>query len=190
MVTWLPRESATTPSRRSISARFCPYWPNSVEARRLSSKVSMVCVVAVSFTSLAAGTIPLSVGKLRNASGSNGDAGFCLDSRLAREHAKQAVGSDIRDGHRHHRADHIPSRHHLNRLKIWRAAGDLARETARPFHQHIEGEAAAPRVEGSSVAVDRSLQAREAVGLHLIGNLIAHRGAGCAGARRILERKR
>src|SRR3954470_4239919 len=38
MVKWLPRESTTTPSRRSISARFCPYGPTSADAARLSSK--------------------------------------------------------------------------------------------------------------------------------------------------------
>jgi hypothetical protein len=43
-VTWLPRCSATTPSRRSIKARFWPYWPNSMEASRLSSKLSTTCV--------------------------------------------------------------------------------------------------------------------------------------------------
>src|ERR1700744_4239999 len=48
MVTWLPRESATTPRRRSISARFWPYWPKSIEASRLSSKASTTWVAALS----------------------------------------------------------------------------------------------------------------------------------------------
>src|SRR5262249_27874345 len=41
-VTWLPRCSATTPSRRSISARFCPYWPNGRDASRFWSKASTI----------------------------------------------------------------------------------------------------------------------------------------------------
>ena len=47
-MTWLPRCSAVTPSRRSISARFWPYWPNSTEAWRLSSKSSAALVGAPS----------------------------------------------------------------------------------------------------------------------------------------------
>ena len=42
---WQPHPYvATTPSRRSIKARFCPYCPNRADARRLSSKVRTTCV--------------------------------------------------------------------------------------------------------------------------------------------------
>src|SRR5882724_2989136 len=135
-VTWLPRESATTPSRRSINARFCPYWPNSVEARRLSSKVSTVSAVAVSLASAADGAIPLSVGRLRNASGSNCDAGLCIDTWRIREHAEQAVCDGSGDGDRHHCADQACGRYDLHRLQIGRAAGELACVTTGLFHQH------------------------------------------------------
>src|SRR6185295_10549913 len=132
MVTWLPRESATTPSLRSSRARFCPYWPNSVEARRLSSKVSTVWVVAVSSGTEGA-SVPLSVVRLRNELGSGGDeilrgGEFCIDSGAVGERSEQAVGSGIRNCYRNHLADQVFRRHHLDRLEIWRAAGELARE--------------------------------------------------------------
>src|ERR1700751_1662909 len=44
MVMWLPRESTTTPSRGSISAKFCPYGPTKAEAARLSSRSMTTCV--------------------------------------------------------------------------------------------------------------------------------------------------
>ncbi len=68
MVTWLPRESATTPSLRSITARFCPYCPNSTDARRLSSKSSTIRVIGLSCDDVAVPD-PLFGLKLRNASG-------------------------------------------------------------------------------------------------------------------------
>src|ERR1700752_3929689 len=172
MVTWLPRESATTPRRRSIKARFWPYCPNSVHARRLSSKVSTVCVVAVSFASLVAGTIPLSVGRLRNASGSERFerlGGFWPDSRPLRERAEQAIGSNLRDRHGYHRADQMRRRHDLHRLKIGRAAGELTRQAARLFEQDVERCSTAVGIEGGSIAVDRRLKPGEAFGFHLVG---------------------
>src|SRR5262245_23021263 len=180
-VTWLPRESATTPRRRSISARFCPYCPNSVDARRLSSKVSTAWVGAVS--SGPEGASELSVGRLRNASGSGCDkaGGFCIDSRGPGERPEQAVGHGGRDRDRHQRADQGCRCHHVHRLQIWRSTDQLASLAASLFHQHVEGRPEATGVERRRLASDRGLQPREALGLHGIGDLAVHGGARRAG---------
>ena len=70
-----------------------------------------------------------------------GDAGFCRDSRRVREHAEQAVGAGSGDCDGDHRADQVLRRHDLHRLQIGRAADELARQSARLFHQHVEGAA-------------------------------------------------
>ena len=44
-------------------------------------------------------------------------------------------------------ADQACRRHHLHRLQIWRAAGELAGIAAGLFEQHVEGAADAARVE-------------------------------------------
>src|SRR5215470_20209475 len=121
MVTWLPRESATTPSLRSISERFCPYWPNSTEARRLSSKVSTTWVVAFSPAPVGVGTSePWSDPRVRNASGlqmfgqSRQPGHVDMAPRRLRELAKQAVGAGPNDRHAAHGADQRGGRHHLH----------------------------------------------------------------------------
>src|SRR5437660_2563337 len=100
MVTWLPRESTTTPRRRSIRARFCPYCPNSVEASRLSSKASTNCV---------AGPLVVTIeGDARDPFSIRGDRnGFsapCL--HVSREHAEQAVRACLGDPYRPNFAAH------------------------------------------------------------------------------------
>src|SRR5262249_10549287 len=162
MVTWLPRESAVTPSRRSISARCWPYWPNSVEASRLSSKASTTWVALVSPAASGEGrSEPLSEPRVRNASALQG----CQLGRggLARQRprklAKQAVGAGARDRHGHDLADQRGGRHRLHRLQVGRAADQLPRQAARLLEQHVEGAADARLVEGGLTAVDLGLQA-------------------------------
>src|SRR5450631_297577 len=122
MVMWLPRESTTTPSRRSTSARFCPYGPTSAEAARLSSK---------SITTWVSGGICISRSSLRvGASEGESDALFGKGSgsrcdvrgigdvrRMAHsgkisirrrcEFAEQAVALEAFDPHRQYLSDDI-----------------------------------------------------------------------------------
>src|SRR5882757_4266902 len=119
MVMWLPRESTTTLSRRSISARFCPYGPTSAEAARLSSK---------SMTTWVSGGICMSRSNLRlGASEDESDAllgkgsgsrdhwrriGRLRKSRCRRrggagEFAEQAVALEAVDSDRQHLSDDV-----------------------------------------------------------------------------------
>src|SRR5215472_8223051 len=126
MVTWLPRCSATTPSRRSISARFCPYWPNSTEASLLSSNASTVWVVAVSSDAAAGGMTGSDVRK----GASSSCCGQGRVTRFVSERAKEAVAADLGDDHALDRSDQVCRRHDLDRLQIRRAADELARKPA------------------------------------------------------------
>src|SRR5215471_4125769 len=173
MVTWLPRESATTPSRRSISARFCPYWPNSTEASRLSSKASTTWVAALSPAVAGVGTsAPLSDPRVRNASGLHTCQRGRRDVRRRGEFTEQAVRAGARDRDGDHLADQRRRRHHLHGLQIGRAADKLAGQPASFLEQHVEGAADAARVEAGLVPVDLGLQPREPFDLDGLLDLI------------------
>src|SRR5262249_21480049 len=114
MVRWLPRCSATTPSRRSISARFCPYCPNRTEASLLSSKASTVCAVAVSSEAAAGGITESGVRKGVSSSCCGKDGGV----RLVSKSAKQTVAADFGDGHALDGANQFDRRHDMHGLQI------------------------------------------------------------------------
>src|SRR5262245_45762500 len=183
MVRWLPRCSATTPSRRSISARFCPYCPKSTEASLLSSKASTVCVVAVS-SEAAPGGITGSVVR-------KGVSNSCCgeDRRLVLETSEKTVAADLNDGHALDRADQLLGRHHLDSLQIWGAAYKLPSKPAGLFEQHIDGAPGKPGVEIALMPGDDGLQALQALGFFFRRNLIPHLGCGCSRPRRVHERK-
>src|SRR5450631_749194 len=121
MVMWLPRESTTTPSRRSTSARFCPYGPTSAEAARLSSKSITTCVsggICMSRSSLRLGASEgESDALLGKGSGSRFDLRRIGDVRKigpqARrvrrcgEFTEQAVALEAVDPHRQYLSDDI-----------------------------------------------------------------------------------
>src|SRR5438105_1449229 len=92
MVMWLPRESTTTPSRRSISAKFCPYGPTNAEAARLSSKSMTTCVsggICMSRSSLRLGASEGESDALfGKGSGSRGHLGKC-HLRMGRCHLRK-----------------------------------------------------------------------------------------------------
>src|ERR1700681_1217135 len=133
---WLPRESTTTPSRRSISARFCPYGPTSAEAARLSSKSMTTCVsggICMSRSSLRLGASEdesdallgkgsgsrcrLRRGHLRRCHVSRGGPDG-VRMRCGRELAEQAVALEAFDGHRQYLPDDIRRGQHMRRLQI------------------------------------------------------------------------
>ena len=68
--------------------------------------------------------------------------------RRSGERAEQAVGADFGDRHRGISPIRSGGAIDLHRLEIWGAADDLARMAAGLFEQHVEGAAAAARVEG------------------------------------------
>src|ERR1700681_4562695 len=147
---WLPRESTTTPSRRSISARFCPYGPTSAEAARLSSKSMTTCV---------SGGICMSRSSLRlGASEGESDALFgkgsgsrchfggrhfrrrhvrssLRGSRIRRAHelAEQAIALEALNLHRQYLSDDVGRGHHMRRLQIGGAADNLAGIAGAPL---------------------------------------------------------
>src|SRR5262249_33739819 len=169
MVTWLPRESATTPSRRSISARCCPYWPNSVEASRLSSNASTTWVAP--FSAVAAGGMsePLSVPRVRNASALQArELGCGISDEGPRDVADQAVRSGGGDGDRGPLADQPGRCHDLHGLQVGRAADQLAGQAARLLEQHVERAADAGAVERGLMAVDLGLQPRQPLDLGVV----------------------
>src|SRR5579875_3964958 len=168
-VTWLPRCSAITPRRRSISARFWPYWPKRTEARRLSSKASTICVVAVS-SKAAAGGIGRS-GVRKGSSGSDGDALGHIGQL-----AEQAVAADLGDVDGRHRADQGARRHDLHRLQIGRTADQLSGEPARLFEQDVDGTTGKTGVEDALAARDRGLQTLQPFGLLFRRDLVVHVG--------------
>src|SRR5271170_7743186 len=111
MVMWLPRESTTMPSRRSICARFCPYGPTSAEAARLSSKSMTTCVsggICMSRSNLRLGASEGESDALfGKGSGSNVHSGGCGPDGVPRggcyEFAEQAVALEAFDSDRPHR---------------------------------------------------------------------------------------
>ncbi len=106
------------------------------------------------------------------------------------ECAEQTVAADLGDRHRGDFADQRCRRCDLHRLQIGRAADQLAGMAAGRLEQHIEAAAEAAAVERRLAAVDRSLQALQALRLYVLVDLIVHVGAGRAGPRRIFERER
>src|SRR6185437_31907 len=107
------------PSRRSISARFCPYCPNRMEASRLSSKASTICVVAVSSNAAEAGITGSVVRKAVSGSCCGEDLLRDVRAGRIRRNAEQAVGADTSDGDRNDLADERGRRYHRYRLEIW-----------------------------------------------------------------------
>src|ERR1700726_242787 len=173
MVMWLPRESTTTPSRRSICARFCPYGPTSAEAARLSSKSMTTCVsggICMSRSSLRLGASEdESDALLGKGSGSRGHCRWCHGRSCdpgssgprigsGREFAEQAVALEAFDLHRQHLADDVRRRHHMRRLQIGSAADDLAGIAGCAFEQHVDGVANRSHIEGRLLAVDQFLE--------------------------------
>src|SRR5580692_10195661 len=133
MVMWLPRESTTTPSRRSISARFCPYGPTRADAPRLSSKSMTTCVSGGICRSRSSLRLGASEGEsdalLGKGSGSRDDwrrMGWLRKSSLQRqprrEFAEQAVALEALDLDRQYLSDDIGRGHHMGRLQISGAA--------------------------------------------------------------------
>src|SRR5215470_12666942 len=172
MVRWLPRCSATTPSRRSISARFCPYCPNRTEASLLSSNASTVCVVAVSSEAAVGGITESGVRK--------GVSSSCCDkcggARFIGESTKKTVATHFGDGHTPDRANQPGGRHDLDRLQIWGAANNLPRQPAWLFQQHIDCAASKAGIKPALVAGDDGLQPLQAVGLLFLRHRIVHFG--------------
>src|ERR1700753_1329099 len=106
MVMWLPRESTTTPSRRSPRARFWPYGPTSAETARLSSKSMTTCVsggTCMSRSNLRLGTSEGESDALFG-KGSGSDADVVgrdvLSGRRRHEFALEAVSFEAIDLHR------------------------------------------------------------------------------------------
>src|SRR6516165_5665850 len=187
MVTWLPRELATTSSRRSIKARFWPYWPNSVEAKRLSSKVRTICAVlsgAMKTDSSVSGV--RKSGSCRDQCGAlRGGCRWCVG-----EYAEQAVAGDFGNCDCGDLADQRCRRACLDRLKIGRTADELPVVATGPFEQHVEGAAQAIAVERRLTAVDGILKTPQPFGFGRFVDLVRHFGARSAWPGRIFEGER
>src|SRR5262249_39519133 len=158
--------STTTPSRRSICARFCPYGPTRADAPRLSSK---------SITTWVSGGICMSRSNLRlgasegesdallgKGSGSNGHVRRC--ARLLRRErgggnlAQQAVAIEPCDADGQHASDDVFRGDHMRGLKIGGSSDDLARIASCSFEQHVHGGANRGLVKGRLLAVDQVLE--------------------------------
>src|ERR1700759_63527 len=168
MVMWLPRESTTMPSRRSICARFCPYGPTSSEAARLSSKSMTTCVsggTCMSRSNLRLGTSEGESDALfGKGSGSNADLVRGRDARICGcEFAFEAVTFEAVDLDRQHLADDVGRGHHMGRLQISGATDELAGIGGGPLEQHIHGGANRSLVEGRLLAVDQFLEPRQSL---------------------------
>src|ERR1700716_542677 len=174
MVMWLPLESTTTPSRRSISARFCPYGPTSADAARLSSKSMTTCVSGGTCMSRSSLRLGASEGESDALFGKgSGSRGHWRKSRLpgpriwrGRELAKQAVALEAFDRNRKHLSDDVGRRHHMRRLQIGGTADDLAGIAGGAFEQHIHGVANRRHIEGRLLAVDQFLEPHQSL-VHL-----------------------
>src|SRR5215210_8756088 len=91
--------------------------------------------------------------------------------RRTAQFAEQAVGAEADDCDRDDLADAVRLRHHVHRLQIRRAAGELAGMPTGLFQENVEDAADAALVENLLAAVDRCLQRGEARGLHGFRNL-------------------
>src|SRR5581483_1962197 len=174
------------PRRRSINARFCPYWPNSMEASLLSSNASTVWVVAVSSETAAVGITEFVVRKGRSSS--------CRCKGripvLTFEAAEKAVAAHFIDDDALHRSDTIGRRHDLHRLQVGRAADELARKPARLFEQHVDGAPGKPGVEAALMPGNSGLQPLQARGFLFLRDLFGHFGGRRAQTRRVHEGER
>src|SRR5262249_59828724 len=117
--TGFPRCSATTPSLRSISARFCPYWPNNRDASRLSSKASTTWVAELPPAVGEDTNDPLSDRDERNGSGLHQHR-FRVDAG-GHARAEQTIGADVGNRPRRDVADHSRLGHDLNPFGVWGA---------------------------------------------------------------------
>src|SRR5207248_11770907 len=165
MVMWLPRESTTTPSRRSISAKFCPYGPTSAETARLSSKSMTTCVSGGTCMSRSSLRLGASEGEsdalLGKGSGSSADLGMrkLRGWRWRRsEVAEQAVTLEAFHPDREDLSDDVGRGHHMRGLQVSGAADDLAGIARRPLEQHIDRCANRSQIEGRLLAVDQFLE--------------------------------
>src|SRR6201996_5464827 len=171
MLMWLPRESTTMPSRRSIWARFCPYGPTSEEAARLSSKSMTTCVSGGTCMSRSYLRLGTSEGEsdalFGKGSGSNADLvrGRSEVARRDRwrEFAFEAVAFETIDSHRQHLSDNVGRGHHMGRLQVSGAADDLAGIARNALEQHVNGGANRRLVEGRLLAVDQFLEPRQSL---------------------------
>src|SRR5262245_51534028 len=166
-----------------MSARFCPYCPNSIDASLLSSNASTVWVVAVS-SEAAAGGITGSV--VRKA----GSGSCCCKSDNAAfvgEAAEEAVTADFVDDHTAHGANAFSRRHDLHRLQVWRTAHELPGQFAGFFEQHVDGASGKAGIEAALMTRDSGLQPLQPLGLHVRRNLIFHFSRRRTGPRRVHE---
>src|SRR5262245_27119415 len=162
-----------------MSARFCPYCPNSMDASLLSSNASTVCVVAVSSEAAAGGI----TGSFVRKAGSSSCCCKFYSTGFVRKGAEEAIAADFVDDHTVHRADAFSRRHDLHRLQVWRAAHELPGQFAGLFEQHIEDAAGKPGIETALMARDGGLQPLQALGLHFGWNLLFRFGSGSARSR-------
>src|SRR5580698_4655585 len=162
------------PSRRSIKARFWPYCPNSVAARRLSSKVRTIWVVL-------SGPTKTDSSGVRN-SGSCADTNRLLHGVL-RKQAEQSFAGGFGDGDGGDLANQGRRCLDLHRLEIGRPAEQLTAKAASALEQHVEGAAETGAIERRLIALDGVLQLLQALRLGFFVDLIGHRCARCAGPR-------
>src|SRR5262249_33487813 len=174
--------SAPALGLRSISARFCPYWPNNRDASRLSSKASTTWVAELPPPVGEDTNDPLSDRDERNGSGLHQHR-FRVDAGV-NARTEQAIGADVGTRHRRDVAHHCRWGHGLKRLEVWGAADNLARMASRLVEQDVEGAAEASGIEGSLVAVGGRLQAVEPLGCHGVRYLIRQVRGRRSGTRR------
>src|SRR5690348_16454402 len=177
-----------------MRARFCPYWPNSIDASRLSSnaRTTWVSASVPLGVSAAISDDPSLVSRFRKDSVSRTDErrlGALRVRRTIGELAEQAVRSDAGDGHGRDLTEQSFRTHDLYRLQIGRTADDLPGEPTRLVEQHVKGAADAAGIECNPVSFYRLLQPLEPLGLDRLVDLIATFGGRRAGSRRIFERE-
>src|SRR5215471_18457348 len=171
-----------------MSARFCPYCPNNAEASRLSSNATTIWVAGLAATGLATSD-PASDG--RRANDLTSCAGQCrLPSLRAVQLAEQAVRSDVGDSHGRNLANQRCRGHDLHGLQVLRPTDQLTGNSARLFDENFKLSPDAAPVECALMMIDAILEPDQALGLHLVRDLIAAIGRGRPWTRRILERER
>src|SRR5947209_7889794 len=159
-----------------MSARFWPYWPNSMEASRLSSKSRTMGPGVICEDS------PLSGRGERNDSG--------LPSLgLSREHAEKAVRARLHDDHGHDLADEFVSCCDLHRLQIWGTANDLARTPTRLLEENVKAPPDAARIKDGLLRGNGALPPVQPLKLHILRNLALHVCRWSSRAWRIFERE-
>ncbi len=187
--------SAATPSRRSISARFWPYWPNSIDGepvvvegehglRRARSRGDG-SVAGLPDRRCCARPLRLPPLQGRRRAARSGRLAASVPNRRVDSRRRSIV--DRRDRRRSATA----GADHVHRLQIGRPADDLARMAARLFEQHVAswGRRIA-RLNAACCGRCQRCSRCSALRLHRPRKPAVHVGGGRAGARRILERSR